>query len=160
MGRLKPHTARMQGVVFIELALTIPLYAMLFLLTVEVSHAIAEYKVLLNQVASASRYLETQSAGNLYGQRTLATCLVVTATPDCSAPAVLTGLTAALVTIQDASDNPATMALQSTGSGVALSVGTSVNLVTVKVTGYRHSLASSTMDIAFSPISATARQVN
>lgn len=152
--------ARMKGAVLVELAITLPIFVGLFLLTVEVSHGIAEYKVLLNQVRTATRYLETQASGDLYGQRYVATCLVVTATPDCSAIPVLSGLTATNVSIQDASDTPATHALQPTTTGTSGAAGSSVNLVTVAVSNYQHSLAFGTVDIRFSPISATSRQVN
>lgn len=151
---------RMKGAVLIELAITLPLFIGLFLLTVELSHGIAEYKVLLNQVRTATRYLETQASGDIYGQQYAATCLVVTATPDCSASPVLPGLTSTKVSIKDASNSLATHALQPTTSGTSGAAGSSVNLVTVAVSGYQHSLAFGTVDITFSPISATSRQVN
>lgn len=160
MRNTRYDCALMKGAVLIELAITLPLFVGLFLLTVEVSHGIAEYKVLLNQVRTATRYLETQASGDLYGQRYVATCLVVTATPDCSALPVLPGLTSTKVSIKDASDSLATHSLQPTSSGTSGAAGSSVNLVTVAVTGYQHSLAFGTLDITFSPISATSRQVN
>lgn len=150
----------MRGVVFIELAITLPIFIGIFLLAVELSHAISQYKVLVNQVGTGVRFLQTQAPGNLSGQRDLATCLVVTATPDCSGAAVLPGLTSAMVTIQDSSDSPSTHALQATGAGTASNTGSSINLVTVKVAGFHHSLAFGTQDITFSPISTTTRQVN
>ena len=150
----------MRGVIFIELAITLPFFIGLFLLAVELSHAISQYKVLVNQVGTGVRFLQTQAPGNLSGQRTLATCLVVTATPDCSGVAVVPGLTSAMVTIQDSSDSPSTHALQATGTGTASNTGSSINLVTVKVSGFTHSLAFGTQTITFSPISSTTRQVN
>ena len=114
----------------------------------------------MNQVGTSIRFLQTQAPGNLSGQRDVATCLVVTATPDCSGTAVLTGLISAMVTIQDSSDSPSTHALQATGSGTASNTGSSINLVTVRVSGFMHSLAFGAQDITFSPISATTRQVN
>lgn len=150
----------MRGVVFIELAITLPIFVGIFMLAVELSHAISQYKVLVNQVGTGVRFLQTQAPGNLSGQRDLARCLVVTASPDCSGSAVLPGLTSAMVTIQDASDSPATHALQATGSGTASNTGSSINLVTVKVSGFTHSLAFAAGKITFSPISATTRQVN
>lgn len=160
MNAIKHDHARMKGVVLIELAIMLPLFVGLFLLTVEISHAIAQYKVLLNQVRVAARYLETQAAGDLYDQQYIAKCLVVTATPDCSGAAVLAGLTSTNVTITDSVNSVATHALQPTTTVASGQAGSSVNLVTVAVNGYHHSVAFGTYDIPFSTISATSRQVN
>lgn len=160
MRKLKHSQVDMKGVVLVELAITLPFFVGLFLLTVEISHAIAQYKVLLNQVRVAARYLETQASGNLYDQQYIAKCLVVTATPDCSAPSVLPGLTSMNVSILDSINNVATHALQPTTTAASGQAGSSVNLITVAVSGYHHSVAFGTYDITFSPISATSRQVN
>ncbi len=161
VGSSKTDKRLMNGAVFVELAITLPLFIGIFLMTIEVSHAISEYKVLLNQVRSASRYLESQSPGNQANQYAIAKCLVVTATPDCSAPALMRALTVDLVQVADAVSNPATHLLQSTRdvSG-AVGAGTLVNLVSVSVTGYKHPIIFGTTEIIFSPISATSRQVN
>ena len=72
----------LRGAVLVELALLLPLLLLLTLATVEFAQALADYKVIVNQVRSATRYLSTQAAGTSH---TEAECLlthgVISSTP-------------------------------------------------------------------------------
>lgn len=155
-----------RGVVAVELALILPLMLTLTFATLEFANALTTYKRLVTQTRLAVRYLSTQAPGQGH---TEAQCLLITGSASASLPcpggAVLPGLAAASVEITDAVNAPATQRgrMTSTGSG-----GVSINLVTVKVSNYRHQLllgnllggfVQSASVITFAPISATMRQV-
>ena len=158
------------GVIFIELAIILPLLILLSLIVVEVSKAISEYKTLVTQVRNAARYLTTKSPGTNYLE---ATCMVKTGSPiyPCNTPALISGLDNSSVTISiyDASNYPISHRSQSTSNLISTSNSITINLVTVEVRGYQYQLSigdfgygifSYADTLQFSPISATMRQIN
>ena len=157
--------SKQKGAVLIELAIVIPLLLLLTLVPLEISHAISEYKVLVNQVESAARYLSTKTPGL---GRAEAICLVRTSSLSCSATPVLAGLalSGATVSVYDAVNAASTQKSQKTSSDTN---SVRINLVTVKVTGYQYNLSigdfaygifqlPATLD--FGEISSTMRQIN
>jgi len=136
--------------------------------TIEIGRALTEYKVLVNQVGTAARYLSTQSPGN---GRTQAECLVRRGVTDCStggAGLLLSNLATATVTIEDSSATPALRRARTTTDPTD-SNGVRVNMVRVTVSGYRFRLisgeigggifgATGATQITFPAISSTQRQ--
>lgn len=155
---------RQIGSVLVELAVILPILIGLSLATLEFASAISEYKSVVNQVRIAVRYLATKGPGEGHTQ---ARCLAINGvegSPTCAGAPVLRGLATASVAIRDASNSPSTHRAQATSSGTG---GVVVNLVTVEISGFRHTLITGTMVsgmigdrafITFSPISVTMRQ--
>ena len=120
--------SRMRGVAAVELALLLTPLVLLVFGTTELGRAIYSYNTLDKAVRDAARHLSQHGPGDA----TIAAearCLAVTGTTDCSGAALAPGLTAAMVTICDASLCPSTHANQLTGLG-------SVNLVTAGILNY------------------------
>ena len=158
------------GVIFIELAVILPLLILLSLIVVEASKAISEYKILVTQVRNAARYLSTKSPGT---GRLEASCMVRTGKPNypCSDVPLISGLNEASVTIAiyDAINFPDTHRSQKTITGTSNINIVTINLVTVEVRGYQYQLNigdfgygifSYADTLQFSPIAATMRQAN
>jgi Flp pilus assembly protein TadG len=117
-----------RGVAAVELALLLtPLILMIFG-TTELGRAIYSYNTLDKTVRDAARHLSQHGPGDTVVADE-ARCLAVTGSTDCSAAAVVPGLTVAMVTICDATLCPGTHANQVTGLG-------SVNLVTAGISNY------------------------
>lgn len=144
-----------------ELAVILPILLLLSLATIEFARAITAYKVVVNQVRQAARYLADKTPGSGHTQ---AICLVRTGSTACQGTVLLSGLTNATVVIQDASNAPTTHRAQRTSTEATAEA---VNLVTVRVTGMSHPLLAagflsgifgSATSITFGPISATMRQ--
>lgn len=158
------------GAVLVELALLLPLLLMLTLATVEFAQALADYKLIVNQVRSATRYLSTQAAGTSH---TEAECLlthgVLSSSKPCPGNVLLAGFgrSGFSVAVADAINAPATHRSQRSSADLTVTSATTVNLVSVTVSGYQHQLYFSgfypgvtggapTQD--FGPISMTMRQ--
>jgi Flp pilus assembly protein TadG len=156
--------------VLVELALLLPLLVFLTLASVEFSLAIAAYKVLVNQVHSAARYLSTRAPGTGHIE---AGCLLthasLSSTRPCSGTALLPGFSASgfSVTVSDALNAPATHRSQRTTADATVTSATRINLVSVTATGYQHPLhfagflsnvVGSSPTLTFGPISSTMRQ--
>lgn len=144
---------KQKGVALVEFALVlVPLVLMVFGIT-ELGRAFYQYNTLAKSTRNAVRFLGTQTAGSGYGE---ATCLAVTGYPTCalSDTPLAPGLTAAMVTICDATSCPATHSGIATGSG-------SVNLVTVSITGFQFtSLVPFVVPtMTFGQIGTTMRQI-
>lgn len=155
---------RQSGSVLVELAAVLPILIALSLGTLEFASALSEYRAIVNQSRIAARYLSAKAPGQDHEK---ATCLVKygaeSAFP-CSGKPILPGLALATVTIEDASNAPATHRAQPVS---ATSGGVVVNLVTVRISGYSHPLITGAIiggmvndqtSITFAPISATMRQ--
>jgi len=159
-----PNSRRQSGSVLVELAVVLPILIGLSLATLEFASAISEYKSIVNQVRIAARYLATKAPGQGHTQ---ARCLAINGvegSTSCTGVPIRSGFATATVTIRDASNAPATHRVQATSSGTGAGV---VNLVTVEITGFRHTLITGTFvsgmignraSITFSPISVTMRQ--
>ncbi|MEN9717910.1 MAG: hypothetical protein RIQ99_788 [Pseudomonadota bacterium] len=155
-----------RGGVAVELALVLPVLLTLAFATLEFANVLVTYKRLVSQTRLAARYLSTQAPGQGYTQ---AQCLLLTgtasATLPCAGTAVLPGLADATIQIADAVNAPATQRGRMTAGTTG---AISVNLVTVRVSNYRHQLllggwmggfVRSSATITFGTISATMRQV-
>jgi Flp pilus assembly protein TadG len=159
-----PTRRRQTGSVFVELAAVLPILIALSLGTLEFASALSEYRTVVNQARIAARYLSAKAPGQDHHK---AVCLAkygAESAPPCSGTPLLPALASATVTIQDASNAPATHRAQSVsstgGSGV-------MNLVTVRISGYSHPLFTGAIiggmlndqtSITFAPIGATMRQ--
>lgn len=146
-----------QGSVFLEFALTLVVLVPTILATIEISHAISQYKIIVTQTRAAARYLMTQPPGDLT-QRNYAKCLLITATLDCSGKDLLPGLDSSNVSILDSTDSGATNLRAIRTSNSSADKASIINLIEVKVTGYRHNLGLGWTNITFSPISIVVRQ--
>ena len=160
------------GSVLVELALLLPILLFLTLASVEFSQAIAAYKVIVNQVRSAARYLSTEAPGTGH---TEATCLLTNGNPSsakpCTGSVLLPGFSAPdfNVTVADALNAPATHSAQRTSADLTVTSATTINLVTVTASGYQHPLyfagflsgvVGNATALTFGPISMTMRQIN
>ncbi len=160
------------GAVLVELALLLPILVFLTLASVEFSQAIAAYKVIINQVRNAARYLSTEAPGTGY---TEATCLLTNGNPSsakpCSGSLLLAGFSASSfnVTVADAVNAPSTHSAQRTTADLTVTSATTINLVTVTASGYQHPLyfagflsgvVGNATSLTFGPISMTMRQIN
>lgn len=169
------YSRNQDGAVLIELALTVPVLIFVLAGVLEFSKAISEYKVIVNQVRNATRYLSTKVptlSTDQYSGIEAAKCLLKTGVPQaiCGAGTgtnyILPGLATATIDVQNAATNPSTHKAQSTATTIS---GPSINLVTVTVTNYVYNLnfGQSILggfgiapQINFGPISATMRQTN
>ena len=153
------------GVALVELAAILPILFLLSFSAIEFAHALARYGALVEQARLATRYLTGKVPGD--GQIE-AKCLAVygTATTTCSGTPLVEGMTLAQVTVIDASveASQATHRARSTGTDQN---AVAVNLVTVRISGYSHTLIAggiltgifgNSANIAFSDISLTMRQ--
>jgi len=134
------------GVAIIELALVASLLLVLLLGVIEIGRALNEYKILVNQVEVAARYLASRPPGTGHAE---AECLVRYGVTDCNGstrPPVLPGLgveQSAKVEILDSVDNKGDDLLRARTTGSATdTVGVRVNLVRVTVTSYRFEILS------------------
>ncbi len=160
--------ARQRGGALVELAFVLPVLLMLALATVEFAQALAAYKTLVTQVRSAARYLSTRPPGAGHVEaRCMVTHGLPSATLPCPGTALMAGLSAPslTVTVLDASNAPATHQAQRTAASLAVTYGTTLNLVTVTVTGYRHPMILSTWvagmtNLDFGAVSLTLQQAS
>jgi Flp pilus assembly protein TadG len=152
--------ARQSGVAAIELAiLMIPLAFMAFG-AAEFGRAIYQYNTLVKSTRDAVRYLSTQAPGDA-ADVTIAKCLAVYGTTDCTGSQLVPGLTTAMVDVCDASLCPATHQAVSTGTGT-------INLVTVYIgqpTAFQFKVlvplvTQNSGSLTFNVISATMRQIS
>jgi Flp pilus assembly protein TadG len=156
----RASTKRQSGVAAIELAiLMIPLAFMAFG-AAEFGRAIYQYNTLVKSTRDAVRYLSTQAAGDA-ADVTIAKCLAVYGTTDCTGSQLVPGLTVAMVDVCDASLCPATHQAVSTGTGT-------INLVTVYIgqpTPFQFKVlvplvTQNSGSLTFNVISATMRQIS
>lgn len=147
---------RQSGVAAVELGLLLlPLITLVFGVS-EYGRAMYQYNALAKAVRTGARYLSQYQAGDA-ATIAVAKCLVVHGTADCSGSAVAPGLTTAMVSVSDAS-NDATLKLQPvTANGSTTGV---TNLVRVRLSGYRFISALSFIapDFTLDPISVTMMQ--
>ena len=159
-------STRQRGVAILELAIILPILLLLALGAVEFALALSQYKTVVNQVRVASRYLSGNAPGMGHAE---AACLVRNGQlgigPACTGSALLPALANVTITIQDASNSPATHRAQYTATGNG---DTAVNLVTVTVQNYRYvpsvggflsGMLGDNPAVTFRPISSTMRQV-
>ncbi len=160
--------ARMRGAALVELAFVLPVLLVLTLATVEIAQALVAYKTLVTQVRSAARYLSTRAPGAGHVE---ARCLVTHGLPSptlpCPGTALMAGLAAPTltVTVSDASNAPATHQAQRTSASLSVTHATTLHLVTVTVSGYRHPMILSTWVtgvavLDFGPVSLTLQQAS
>lgn len=121
----------MKGVAAVEFGiLLIPLVTLAFGVT-EFGRAIYTYNTLLKSTRDAARYLTSQTPGDP-NEHAVAKCMAVFGNPNCTAPALATGLTTSMIETCDRviACNGVTTTLTPPGSGT-------VNLVVVRITGYQ-----------------------
>ncbi len=160
--------SRLRGSALVELAFVLPVLLMLTLATVEFAQALAAYKTLVTQVRSAARYLSTRPPGAGHVEaRCLVTHGLPSATLPCSGTVLMAGLAAPTltVTVLDASNAPATHQAQRTSASLTNTYATTLNLVTVTVSGYRHPMILSTWvagvtGLNFGAVSLTLQQAS
>lgn len=150
----------MEGLLWLSLVL-LPLVAGV----TEVSRALLDYRMIVQQVQLTARYLSTQEPGSGHAQ---ARCLFLTGYPasDCRQAPLREGFGTAgfELLIQDATNSPLHRAQR---AGTAAPAGGLVNLVTVTARGYRHRLVfipegavAQAAALGFAPIAATYRQMD
>ena len=141
-----------RGVALVEFVLILPMLLLLTVITTEFGRAMYQYNSLAKNVRNAVRHLSQNSAGDTT-QIGVAKCLAVYGNSGCTAPALVPGLTTAMVSVCDASSCVGTHFNQPTGSGA-------VNLASVTISGYLYTslVPSLVPDITFGDISATMRQ--
>ena len=135
------------GVAIIELTMVATLLLVLLLGVIEIGRGLNEYKMLVNQVEGAARYLASRPPGTGHAE---AECLVRYGVTECSGtnrpPALLPGLgveQSAKVEILDSVDNKGSSLLRARTSETATDeLGVRVNLVRVTVTSYRFEIIS------------------
>lgn len=166
------YQKKQSGAVLIELVFTLPVLILLIMGTLEFSKAISEYKVIVNQVRNAARYLSTKlptAPTDSYSGIEQAKCIVKTGVPTslCGSAYVLPGLATVQIDVENAATHPATHKAQST-TAAGLN-GPAINLVTVTVSNYVYQLSFGQAilggiqigpQINFGPISTTMRQTN
>ncbi|MFY8102561.1 MAG: TadE/TadG family type IV pilus assembly protein [Ramlibacter sp.] len=160
--------SRQRGGALVELAFVLPVLVLLALATVEFAQALAAYKTLVTQVRSAARYLSTRPPGAGYVEaRCLVTHGLASSALPCPGTALMAGLAAPglIVTVLDARNAPGTHQAQRTAASLAVAHGTTLNLVTVSVSGYRHPTILSTWlagvaTLDFGSISLTMQQAS
>lgn len=126
--------------------------------TTEYGRALYQYNALAKSTRNAARFLSQQAPGD-QTNFTTAKCLATHGTPDCSGTVLAPELTAAMVTICDASICPSTHSGIPTGGG-------SVNLVTVTIGNpgvpypFKSLVQFVVKDFNFGSISTTMRQIS
>jgi TadE-like protein len=151
----KPAGTKFQrGVAAVELGLLLPfiLFPLTFGIT-EFGRAMAQYNTMVKNVRDGSRYLSQLPAGPT--NHDAAKCLVVFGNIACTEPALLPGLTTAMVTVEDSVTNPTPAYLNVLTPG-----GGTLNLVSVTVTGYPFTFIVDfgIPNFTFEAISSTMRQ--
>lgn len=127
------HRHASGGVAIVELALIATVLLTLLLGIIEIGRALTEYKVLVNQVETAARYLATRPPGTGSSE---ARCLVTHGSTTCSGTLVLAGLASATVTVADSSGGSAELLRARSSTGTTDTVGVRMNLVRVTVSAY------------------------
>ena len=144
-----PRTRRrtQTGVAIIELTMVATLLLVLLLGVIEIGRGLNEYKILVNQVDAAARYLASRPPGAGYAE---AECLLRYSVTTCNGnnrpPEVLPGLgveQSTKVDIFDSSDKKNDDLLRArTGADTTDTVGVRVNLVRVTVSRYKFRILS------------------
>lgn len=150
MKKLPPRRSQ-RGAAAVELALTAGLLLLVLQGASELGRAMVQYNTVVKGTRAAVRYLAQSAAGNTTAIAT-AKNLVLYGSP-ATGTLQVPGLTAAMVSVCDATSCAGTHFAQLTGAG-------SVDLVTVTVTGLQfQSLFSGVIpNFTFDPIAATMRQ--
>lgn len=142
----------MRGVAAVEFGiLLIPLVMLGFGIT-EFGRAIYSYNTLAKAVRDAARHLTSKTPGDPV-EHTIAKCLAVHGSPDCSGAALAPGLNTGMVQTCDT-------ILSCTGVENTVTTGTgTINTVTVRISGYPYnSVVEYVMpDITFNNIAVTMR---
>ena len=146
---------KVQGAVAVEMALLLIPLIILAVGVAEFGRAMYQYNTITKTVRDAVRMLSQHDPSDVSYSTYIseAQCLVTTGSIDCSTPELLPGLTTGMVS--------AATSTKVTGSG------SSINLVTVTVTGYTFNFVfnplvffgSADTSIPFGPIHATMRQI-
>jgi Flp pilus assembly protein TadG len=144
------------GVAAVELALLLtPLVILVFGIT-EYGRAMYQYDALCKAARTGARFLSQFEPGDA-ARIAQARCLVAYGNTACNEPALATGLTQAMVSVADSS-NDAAMSLQPmTADGATVGV---TNLVRVSVSGYPFNsiVGFVAPSFTFEPISVTMTQ--
>ena len=152
------HGHRQRGAAAVELGiLLLPLTTLVFGIT-ECGRAMYQYDTLCKSVRAAARYLSYRTPGDA-AAISVAKCIAVYGNTGCVAPALVPGLTTAMVSVADSS-NDASLSLQRmTADGGATFYGVT-NLLRVTVSGYTFTSAASFVVPTFNlePISITMVQ--
>ncbi len=163
------------GIVFIELAFTLPILVLMCLATLEIGLVVREYTTVVERVGLATRYLSTRTPGTGYLQAKCilaygnATCTSINNNAILSQLDPISGSSSATVNITDSANDAAERLYQRTSP--SSSNGVKVNTVRLEVVNYNHylifqnylynKLGRSTPGVAqFNSISMTMRQAN
>lgn len=130
MKRYIPHPKHQRGVAAVELGLLMVVLVPLTFGITEYGRAMYQYNTLVKNVRDATRYLSEQAPGTA---NAAAKCIAVYGNTGCTAPALIPGLTTAMVDVCDSLDS--TLCPGVTHLNVATGSG-NVNLVTVKIKNY------------------------
>jgi hypothetical protein len=177
---VKSRLTKQSGVALIELAIILLVLIVLSLATLEMSYAISEYKLIVQRVGLATRYLSTQAPGSGYFQ---AKCLVSYGNTTCVSNGIDPVLSQldptnpnsglATINITDSATNPynGSNPMQYLRTDPSDSNGVRLNLVQMEVVNYQHQLLLGTFlyglinlstpgIIRFSNITCVMRQAN
>ena len=163
------------GIVFIELAFTLPILVLMCLATLEIGLVVREYTTVVERVGLATRYLSTRTPGTGYLQAKCilaygnATCTSINNNAILSQLDPLSGSASATINISDSANDAAERLYQRT-SASSLN-GVKVNTVRLEVVNYNHYLIfqdylynelgwSTPGVVQFNTISMTMRQAN
>jgi hypothetical protein len=168
------YTAQ-SGIVFIELAFTLPILVLMCLATLEIGLVVGEYTKIAGRVGLATRYLSTRTPGTGYLQAKCilaygnSTCSIINNNDVLSQLDPLSGSASATINIFDSANDAAERLYQRTSTSSPN--GVKVNTVRLEVVNYNHYLIfqdylynelgwSTPGVVQFNTISMTMRQAN
>lgn len=156
MGRPLIPRFLQRGVAAVEAALLLVPLVVLALGIAEGGRVVYQYNTIAKATRDAVRYLSTVEPGTGH---TVAKCLAVTGTRDCSGSPLAQGLVVGQVSVCDAVNCPGTHKNVLVNGNGAPATGV-MNLVTVTVSGYqsKNFVPIQMPWVDFEPISATMRQ--
>ncbi|BDD93717.1 pilus assembly protein [Pandoraea sp. XJJ-1] len=172
MTPLRHRHGNQRGVVAVEFGLVLPVLLGLFGGMVEMGHAIYQYDTLTKSVRNATRYLSEFSPIDPNYPLAGAKCLAVYGNTGCTGTPLIGNLTTSNVVVCDRSSTTAPSCQDLTyanymvydatnNSNAGTSVGT-INLVSVKISGYQYSPIQAILNfsgLTFGDIKTVMRQV-
>ncbi|WP_043344371.1 TadE/TadG family type IV pilus assembly protein [Cupriavidus basilensis] len=168
MKTRKMLLARHRGVAAVEFGILLVPMLLMVCGVAEFGRAIYQFDTLTKGTRSAARYLSQFSPLDISYPTGPAKCLAVYGNTSCSGSALSTGLTTSMVVIcdrVDASGCPgmsfADVSTYDNSAGTGTPAGT-INLVTVKITGYTYSPIQTFINasgLTFTDIATVMRQV-
>lgn len=168
MKTKKSLLARQRGVAAVEFGILLVPMLLMVCGVAEFGRAIYQFDTLTKATRSATRYLSQYSPLDISYPTASAKCLAVYGNTDCTGPALSSGLTTSMVVICDRVDASGCSGMSfadvntyDNSDGTGTPSGT-INLVTVKITGYTYSPIQTFINasgLTFPDISTVMRQV-